>query len=143
VFYGATHTNLDGKGRLNMPTRFRELFKTVANDRVAVTKHPHGGLMVFPQPEWEQFRDKITVATLDDQWLRRELLGYSMEVELDKTGRLLISPELREEAHMKPGEAAVLLGVGKYLELWDKATYDDQRSRSGEQIRHGFKQLAF
>ena len=126
-----------------MPTRFRELFKTVAEDRLAVTKHPHGGLMIFPQPQWLQFREKIMVATLDDQWLRRELLGYSMELDLDKTGRLLISPELREEARLKPTEAAVLLGVGNYLELWDKATYDEQRSRSSEQIRQGFKQLAF
>ena len=56
------------------------------------------------------------------QWWKHIFLGNAMDVAMDATGRVLISPELRAAAGLL--KEVVLLGMGSYLELWDKATYD-------------------
>ena len=63
-----------------------------------MTKHPHGCLMVFPRPEWEKFRERIASLPMSAQWWKRIFLGNAMDVEMDATGRVLISPELRAAA---------------------------------------------
>jgi MraZ protein len=78
--------------------------------------------MVFPRPEWEQFRERIAQLPMSAQWWKRIFLGNAMDVEMDGTGRVLVSPELREAAGIT--KDTVLLGMGSHFELWDKATYD-------------------
>jgi MraZ protein len=103
-----------------------------AAGQLTITKHPHGCLMVFARPEWEKFRERIAALPMSAQWWKRIFLGNAMDVELDATGRVLISPELREAAGLS--KESVLLGMGNYFELWDKATYDAQeaQARQGE-----------
>jgi MraZ protein len=84
--------------------------------------------MVFPRPEWEKFRERIAALPMDAQWWKRIFLGNAMDVEMDGTGRVLVSPELREAAGIS--KEAVLLGMGSYFELWDKATYDAQEAKA-------------
>lgn len=93
-----------------------------------MTKHPHGCLMIFPRPEWEKFRERIAALPLSAQWWKRIFLGNAMDVELDSTGRVLISPELRHAAHIE--KDAVLLGMGNHFELWDRATYNDKEAQA-------------
>jgi MraZ protein len=83
--------------------------------------------MMFPRPEWEKFRERIAALPMSAQWWKRVFLGNAMDVELDGTGRVLISPELREAAGIS--RDTVLLGMGNHFELWDKATYDAEGSR--------------
>ena len=59
VFQGGAGLTLDGKGRLSVPARHREVLKAVADDRLTITKHPKRCLLVFPRPAWEQFRAKL------------------------------------------------------------------------------------
>jgi hypothetical protein len=66
------------------------------------------------------------------QWWKRIFLGNAMDVELDSTGRVLVSPELRAAAGIS--KDAVLLGMGNYFELWDKATYDAQEAQAMQGI---------
>ena len=54
--------------------------------------------MIFPRPEWEKFRDRIAALPMSAQWWKRIFLGNAMDVELDGTGRVLVSPELRAAA---------------------------------------------
>jgi MraZ protein len=142
VFQGASSLSLDAKGRLSVPTRHRDVLSATAASQLTITKHPHGCLMIFPRPEWEKFRDRIAALPMDAQWWKRILLGNAMDVELDGTGRVLISPELRAAAGIE--KEAMLLGMGGYFELWDKATYE---AKEAEAIRGEmpdvFKEFSF
>ena len=128
MFQGASSLNLDGKGRLSVPTRHRDVLAATASGQITVTKHPHGCLMIFPRPEWERFRERIASLPMSAQWWKRIFLGNAMELELDSTGRVLISPELREGAGIT--KAAVLLGMGNHFELWDKVTYESLEAKA-------------
>lgn len=122
VFQGASSLSLDAKGRLSVPTRHRDALMEQAGGQLTITKHPDGCLMVFPRPEWERFRERIAQLPMSAQWWKRIFLGNAMDVEMDGTGRVLVSPELREAAGIT--KDTVLLGMGSHFELWDKATYD-------------------
>jgi MraZ protein len=128
VFQGASSLSLDNKGRLSVPTRHRDVLAAVASGQLTITRHPHGCLMVFPRPAWEQFRQRIVELPMAAQWWKRILLGNAMDVEIDSTGRVLVSPELRAAA--KLDKETVLLGMGNHFELWDKATYEAQEAQA-------------
>ena len=125
---GASSLSLDNKGRLSVPTRHRDVLAAVASGQLTITRHPHGCLMVFPRPAWEQFRQRIVELPMAAQWWKRILLGNAMDVEIDGTGRVLVSPELRAAA--KLDRETVLLGMGNHFELWDKATYEAQEAQA-------------
>ena len=142
VFQGASSLTLDGKGRLSVPTRHRDVLSATAQGLLTITKHPHGCLMVFPRPEWDLFRDRISALPMSAQWWKRIFLGNAMDVELDNTGRVLISPELRQSAGI--AKDTILLGMGNHFELWDKAAYEAQEAKAmQEQMPDVFKDFSF
>jgi len=126
VFQGASSLALDSKGRLSVPTRHRDVLSVTASSALTLTKHPHGCLMIFPRSEWEKFRERIASLPMQAQWWKRIFLGNAMDVEMDATGRVLVSPELRAAAGIS--RDTVLLGMGAYFELWDAATYAAQEA---------------
>ena len=128
MFQGASAISLDAKGRLSVPTRYRELLSATASGQLTITKHPHGCLMLFPRPEWEAFRARIAELPMSAQWWKRIFLGNAMDVELDGTGRVLISPELRAAAGIE--RETMLLGMGRHFELWDAETYAAQEAEA-------------
>ena len=111
-----------------MPTRYRDVLAATAGSQLTITRHPHGCLMIFPRPAWEQFRERIASMPLKDQWLKRLFLGNAMDVEMDGTGRVLVSPELRAAANI--ARDTLLLGMGSHFELWDKATHDAKEAQA-------------
>jgi MraZ protein len=142
VFQGASSLTLDGKGRLSVPTRHRDVLSATAQGLLTITKHPHGCLMVFPRPEWDVFRDRISALPMAAQWWKRIFLGNAMDVELDGTGRILISPELRTSAGI--AKDTILLGMGNHFELWDKVAYETQEAKAmQEQMPDVFKDFSF
>jgi len=142
VFQGASSVSLDAKGRLSMPTRHRDVLATTAANQLTITRHPHGCLMIFPRPDWEQFRERIAALPMDAQWWKRIFMGSAMDVELDGTGRVLVSPELRAAAGIE--KEVMLLGMGNHFELWDRATYE---AKAAEALRGempaAFKDFSF
>ena len=128
VFQGASSLSLDAKGRLSVPTRHRDVLSATASGQLTITRHPHGCLMVFPRPEWEKFRARIAALPMEAQWWKRIFLGNAMDVDMDGTGRVLISPELRASAGISMD--TMLLGMGSYFELWDKATYESHEAEA-------------
>jgi MraZ protein len=126
VFQGASFVALDTKGRLSVPTRHRDVLNATASGQLTMTKHPHGCLMIFPRNEWEKFRDRIASLPMQAHWSKRLFLGNAMDVEMDATGRILVSPELRATTGIS--KDTVLLGMGSYFELWDAATYAAQEA---------------
>ena len=142
MFQGASSLSLDAKGRLSVPTRHRDVLAATASSQLTITKHPHGCLMVFPRPEWEKFRERLAQLPMSAQWWIRIFLGNAMDVDMDGTGRVLISPELRAAAGLT--KEAVLLGMGNHFELWDKATYDEQEAQAMQgEMPDAFKDFSF
>ncbi len=128
MFQGASSLNIDGKGRLSVPTRHRDVLLSTAAGHLTLTRHPHGCLMIFPRPEWEKFRDRVAQLPMSALWPKRIFLGNAMDVDMDATGRVLVSPELRAAAGIQ--RDTMLLGMGNHFELWDKATYDGQEAKA-------------
>ena len=142
MFQGASSLSLDAKGRLSVPTRHRDVLTATAAGQLTITKHPHGCLMVFPRPEWEKFRERIAQLPMSAQWWKRIFLGNAMDLEMDGSGRVLVSPELRAAAGIS--KDAVLLGMGSYLELWDAATYQAQEAEAMQgEMPDVFKDFSF
>ena len=142
MFQGASSLSLDAKGRLSFPTRYRDALSTLAANQLTLTKHPHGCLMVFPRPEWDRFRDRIAALPMQAQWWKRIFLGNAMDVEMDASGRVLVSPELRAAAGIS--KDAVLLGMGAYFELWDAKVYAEQEAEAMKaEMPDVFKDFSF
>lgn len=116
-FQGTSALALDAKGRLSVPARQREVLLAIPEDRLTLTRHPDGCLMVFPRTVWEAFRARIESLPLSASGWKRLLLGSAMDVEMDSASRVLISPELRAAASL--GRQVLLIGMGNHLELWD------------------------
>lgn len=128
MFQGASSLSLDAKGRLSVPTRHRDVLSATASGMLTITRHPHGCLMVFPRPEWEKFRERIAQLPMSAQGWKRIFMGYAMDVDMDATGRVLVSPELRQAAGIT--KDAILLGMGNHLELWGRAAYEAQEAQA-------------
>jgi len=142
VFQGASSLSLDAKGRLSVPTRHREVLQATAAGLLTITRHPHGCLMVFPRPEWEKFRERVAALPMNAQWWKRVFLGNAMDVEMDATGRVLISPELRAAANIQ--KDTILLGMGHHFELWDKSHYETQEAQALQgEMPDVFKDFSF
>lgn len=121
VFQGASALALDAKGRLAVPARHREVLQALAEGQLTLTKHPEGCLLIFPRPAWEAFRDKIAALPMQASGWKRIFLGNAMDVEIDASSRVLVSPELRAAAGLS--KEVMLLGMGSHFELWDAARY--------------------
>ena len=79
---------------------------------------------------------------MEAQWWKRMFLGNAMDVDMDGTGRVLISPELRQAASLS--RDVLLLGMGKHFELWDKARYDAEEAKAAQEaMPNVFKDFSF
>jgi MraZ protein len=98
--------------------------------------------MVFPRAEWEKFRERVSELPMSAQWWKRIFLGNAMDVDMDGTGRVLVSPELRQAAGIT--RDTMLLGMGNHLELWDKAIYETLEARAMQgDMPDVFKEFSF
>ena len=111
-----------------MPTRYRADLEKLAHNELNVTLSPDGCLVIFPRPKWQEFKARLVSMPSEGQWFKRTYLGNVADVSMDKAGRVLISPELREEAGI--GREATLLGLETHFELWDKAALKAKRSEA-------------
>ena len=125
---GATKVTLDAKGRLAIPTRYRERIGQRCDGHLVVTVDRDYCLLLYPLPDWEEIERKLMrLPSLDKRArrLQRLMVGHATEVEVDGQGRILLSRELREFAGL--GKQAVLLGQGNRFELWDEERWNDTR----------------
>lgn len=119
MFQGSSALTLDAKGRISIPTRYRDALAEQAGGSLTLTRHPDGCLLIYPRPEWEKKREQIAAFPMTARALQRLLLGNAQDVEIDGSGRALIAPELRAAANMT--RDVMLLGMGAHFELWDAA----------------------
>ncbi|MCI4429405.1 MAG: division/cell wall cluster transcriptional repressor MraZ [Burkholderiales bacterium] len=127
MFQGPSALTLDNKGRLAMPARHREVLSAMGVNQLTVTKHPAGSLMIFPRPAWDAFRDRVAALPMDASGWKRVFLGNAMDVEIDASSRLLISPELRASAGLT--REVMLIGMGSHFELWDAKAHAEHEAQ--------------
>ncbi len=117
MFEGSSALALDGKGRMTVPARHRDIILAQAEGRLTITRSYDGCLLMYTRPAWEKIRPTIAALPSDAANFRRMLLGNAMPCEMDGTGRVLIAPELRKSLNIT--RDVVLLGVGGYFEIWE------------------------
>jgi MraZ protein len=136
VFRGVNQLSLDAKGRMVMPTRYRDRIAERSQGRLVVTVDRDQCLLLYPLPDWDDIERKLmALPSLNEQarQLQRLMVGYATDVEIDRHGRLLLPPKLREFAGLT--RAAVLIGQGNRFELWDEVRWNersDQWLKGGE-----------
>lgn len=146
MFQGAASLNLDAKGRLGVPTRFREELMDSCKGSVIITVHPHRCLLIYPEPVWGPIRDEVLArSSLDEASarVRRLFVGNANPETLDSAGRLLIAPELRMRAQLD--KKVWLVGQGDHFELWSDVRWEQQQEESFgmdlSQLPPGLEQL--
>ncbi|MCH8071680.1 MAG: division/cell wall cluster transcriptional repressor MraZ [Proteobacteria bacterium] len=128
MFRGATKVILDAKGRLAIPTRYRERIIARCDGQLVATVDKDYCLLIYPFPDWEEIERKLMrLPSLNKKArrLQRLMVGHATEVDLDGHGRILLSRELREFAGL--GHQAMLIGQGNKFELWDEESWNRKR----------------
>jgi MraZ protein len=141
MFLGQFYHNLDNKGRLTIPARFRDLLSA---DGAYVMLGFDQNLMVLPSPTFQTLSQRIKQMSMtnpDTRVLRRLIFSSANYVEIDKAGRVLLPQFLKKSTNIE--SAAVVIGSGDFFEIWSPdswATQADQL-RDSELNAHRFEAL--
>lgn len=128
MFRGINTVTLDAKGRVAVPSRYRERLQSQAGGQIVATVDRARCLLLYPLPAWEAVEQKLTrLPSLQPQVRRLQglLLGHATELELDGHGRVLLPQLLRDFALLE--RRAVLVGQGNKFELWDEQRWIERR----------------
>lgn len=134
MFHGETAINLDAKGRLAIPTRYRDDVAAMSDSRLVVTVNPfdkNHTLWLYPLGEWERVqRQVMSLSTTKEKhrWVQRAMVGSASQCDMDGNGRILLPTPLREFA--KLDKRVTLLGLGHRFEIWDETQWREHRERN-------------
>lgn len=124
-FMGTFQNNVDPKGRVSIPVKFREAL----GDRFYITKGFDDCIDVHTEASWEKMTkllQKLSATKRDMREYVRFVFGNATDVELDKQGRILLPAPLRDSVGIT--KEVVVLGVGNKIEIWDKAVWEKHQS---------------
>jgi len=130
MFYGEFDYRLDEKGRLMIPPKFRNVFK----DGVVLTSSAENCITAYTTSEWTKLSDSLTSSPLARSKMRRlnrALFATAFSTTIDNQGRVAIPAPLRDHAQI--AEEAVVVGVNTYLEIWNKALWEEEKAASQQQ----------
>ncbi len=130
-FKGGPVLTLDGKGRITVPARWRDVLMSAVAGQLMVSKSHVRCLSLFPRPVWDQFEDRLNALPASADGLRRLYIGSATEAVIDGASRVLLPPELRTWAGLE--REVVFMGLGNRFELWDKTRYDAHEAAVLEQ----------
>lgn len=136
MFQGSSALTLDAKGRVSIPTKHRDALVSQVEGRLTLTRHPDGCLLLYPRNVWEKKREQIANFPMSARPLQRLLLGNASDVDMDGSGRILVSPELRTAAQLT--RDVMLLGMGSHFEIWDAAEW---ARREAEDLAKGMPEV--
>ena len=139
MFRGSNEINMDTKGRMAIPARYRDaLMSEFDGSLVATISITDTCLFIYPRPEWEEMEVKIarmSTFNKDTRRLQHLLIGNARDLDLDGSGRVLIPQELREYA--KLDKKVTLVGQSHRLELWDTESWNSNRKAWLNEIASG------
>ncbi|MFH1146811.1 MAG: division/cell wall cluster transcriptional repressor MraZ [Pseudomonadota bacterium] len=130
MFRGRSTHALDDKGRIIIPARFRDVLKAQYDDRLVIT-NLRLCLVAYPFEEWRSIEDKAASLSDIDEHVKaflRLIISGAIECPVDRQGRVLVPPSLREYARLE--KEIVLVGMLKHFEIWDKSLWDEEMQRS-------------
>ncbi len=130
MFMGEYNHTLDGKGRVIIPSRFREKL----GDRFVITKSFDGCLSIYDEENWEALQatlSKMPMLTEESRMLRRMMVGSAAECETDRQGRVLIPAPLRSYAHIE--KDVVLIGNIDHIEIWSGEDWEKAQNFDANQ----------
>lgn len=138
MFRGVNGINIDAKGRVAMPTRYRDRLLSECHGHLVMTIDTEERcLLLYPLPAWEDIEAKLSALPSFNSAARRIqrlLIGHATETELDSHGRFLLPPLLREYAGLN--KRIMLVGQGKKFEIWDEEHWQNSRAQWLEE-EHG------
>jgi MraZ protein len=140
VFFGETAINLDAKGRLAIPMRYRDSIQELDGGRLVLTysAFDSGSLYLYPEQEWERVRDEVTgLSTFNPghRSLQRRLVGSASAIEPDANGRIQLPQTLRQVAGLE--KRVVLLGMGNRFEIWNETVLNQKRAEEERRLDEG------
>lgn len=143
-FQGSSKLKLDAKGRMTVPAKCRDDVFPDGEAQAVLTLHLFEPcLVLYPMPKWREIReglDKLSNANRRHGQVKRRLLNFAQQVELDGSGRMATTPLLRESA--KLSKEALIVGGGNCYEIWDEATYNAESAELLEALRDDSENLA-
>jgi len=131
LFRGRYEHSIDGKGRTSVPSRFREVMTAGGDSKLVLTTGLDTCLVAYPMAEWLAFEKRLSELPQFDAdvvTLKRIYVSGAVECEIDKVGRLLIPAALRKHARLQ--RDALWAGMGAYIELWAKESFEDLRNEA-------------
>jgi MraZ protein len=134
MFRGSSYNTIDPKGRIIIPTRFREEISQ-NGDGLVVTRLD-GSLVVYPYNTWLEIENKIIALAEKSAQMRRFrriFVGSAVELTCDKQGRILIPPTLRQHAELE--KEIVLVGSLKHFEIWSRERWERENERFLEDMK--------
>ena len=129
MFRGRYEHSIDAKGRTSVPSRFREVMTAQGDSKLVLTTGLDTCLVAYPMAEWLAFEKRLAELPQFDAdvvTLKRIYVSGAVECELDKVGRVLIPATLRKHARL--GRDALWAGMGSYVELWAKESFEELRT---------------
>lgn len=132
MFRGQYEHTIDPKGRVSVPSKFREVLAAKGDGRLVIT-HFDNHLMAYPFDEWRIFEERMAaLPSTNDEVASfiRYLVAGAVDCEVDKQGRVLIPPPLRDSGGLT--SEVVLAGALKKFEIWDKVRWHDERKKTLE-----------
>jgi len=127
MFRGINAINIDGKGRLAVPTRNRD---ALGSSLVLTIDTEETCLLLYPATQWQVIEDnlqRLPSFNVAARRIQRLLIGHATDVELDSNGRVLLPPILREYAHLD--KRVVMIGQGNKFEVWDEFLWQSKREQ--------------
>ena len=136
MFRGVSTLTLDAKGRMAIPSKYRERLLDNEDGEMVITRDHRDCLLLYPLSEWEVVEEKIQSFSSFDknaQAIRSLYMNNASDVKLDSGGRILIPSDLRDSLSL--GKKVVLSGQVKKFELWTEASWANERTKSLEAVR--------
>lgn len=131
MFRGINAVNLDSKGRMAIPSRYREGLNQLANGQLIATIDTEDHcLLLYPLPHWQLIETKLQQLTSFNRQSRRVqrlLIGHATELEIDTQGRVLLPALLRDYALIE--KKAMLIGQGNKFEIWSESNWQASRDQ--------------
>jgi MraZ protein len=132
MFRGRFEHTIDAKGRVSIPAKFRELLAEKYDDRLIITNFDRC-LVAYPFEEWRVLEERISSLSLvkkEVKAFQRFFISGAVECPIDKLGRVLIPPSLRDYAQLE--KSVIFAGMLKRFEIWSKERWLEEIKRSEE-----------
>ncbi|MEW8506271.1 MAG: division/cell wall cluster transcriptional repressor MraZ [Candidatus Thiodiazotropha sp.] len=135
MFRGISSLNLDAKGRLAIPTKYREQLVAACKSELVITVDKDHCLLIYPKPVWLEIEETLrSLPSFNEttRFLQRLYIGNAHEIDMDSQGRILLPQELRRFAELD--KKVALVGQINKFELWDEAAWNSRQEAQLAQV---------